>query len=435
MLSVPVDSTNVACLAEVESLRASGCFLIRVAIPTISSLEKFALFRPRVTDPRIAFVADLHFGSELAMDALDLFEKVRINPGNFGIRRTPTPGNYSIDLFDREREIVAEQARLFFEKARRLGRAVRIGCNGGSIAARTLWRWGNGAEASIESALEIAHWAREVLFHSLVFSFKASNALETIALNAEAHEKMEQLGWDYPFHLGVTESGLGFSGRSKSALAIGVLLSRNIGDTVRVSLAEPPENEVKFAKKLVDFCGKQSFSTPLRRKIAVASGGQPPEGSLSIDPVPEPFDGDEMVLEILQKSLEAKDLKTLHIVEGANFPERKSIAEEVVQACGWGRFHTEIIACPTCGRTTYPVSAVAETVRRQLGNFPHLKIAVMGCTVNGIGEMGNADYGCIGCGGGGVNIYRAGNCVLRNVPAELAADALEQLLFEDGHGP
>jgi (E)-4-hydroxy-3-methylbut-2-enyl-diphosphate synthase len=431
MLSTPVGDLD-GCRRQVEELLAASCFLIRLAIPTRRSLADFCRLRGAIRDSRVAFIADLHYGSELAMDALDVFEKVRINPGNFAIRRTARAADYDEDRFLRERDSVESQAREFFLKARRQRRAVRIGSNGGSIAARTEWNCGRGGEALLEGALEMARWAREAEFHDLVFSFKSSDALTTIAANKLARQRMDELGWHYPFHLGVTEAGNGYAGRAAGALGIGSLLSQGIGDSLRLSLTEPPLREVEFAKKLLAFCGEKPLPEAPHRQWPVAVvEDRLAAGCVEAPLSEEPFDSDRCLLETLHCFLCAEDLRAVHVPDGPHRSQRQEIAKTVLQCCRWGKFFTEIVACPTCGRTTYDVGGVVDGLRERFGNYPHLRIAVMGCVVNGIGEMGDADYGYIGCGNGKVNLYKRGTCVVRGIKEKQAIGALAKLLSSE----
>jgi (E)-4-hydroxy-3-methylbut-2-enyl-diphosphate synthase len=431
MLSRPLADRD-GCRRQVEELEAEGCSLIRVAIPTARDLLLFQKLREAATGKNLAFVGDLHYGSELALEALDLLEKVRINPGNFAIRRTVPADAYTDDLFRREQDAVAAAAEKFFLKARRLARAVRIGSNGGSLAARSVWKRGQGPDALIESALEMARWARRADFHRLVFSFKTSSADGTIAVNRLARARMDELGWDYPFHLGVTEAGSGIWARAAGALGIGQLLGEGLGDTARISLTESPSEEICFGKKLLAFCEKHPFPAPTERfgPVEIVEDGSRTD-VLELPPAEEPFDGDRYLLATLHAFLSAKRLKFIRLSAGPHREERKIITRAALQACRLGEFFTAIVACPTCGRTTYDVAGTVEDIRRRLGNRPDLRIAVMGCCVNGLGEMCDADYGCVGCGNGKVDLYVRGDCVLRAVAAERAAEELEKLTAND----
>jgi (E)-4-hydroxy-3-methylbut-2-enyl-diphosphate synthase len=247
---------------------------------------------------------------------------------------------------------------------------------------------------------------------------------------------MEEMGWDLPFHLGVTEAANGLEGRVKGALGVGILLSQGIGNTLRISLTESPVQEVRFARKLLRFLEKNSFPCPpfSPKEVPVweVLPPHPPPTVASICPFPPGLDGDERIFSTIQLLLSTPDLSAVHLEEGPDRDQRRAIVEAVLQACGWGRFSTEIIACPTCGRTSCDVAALVEGVRNRLGRLPHLKIAIMGCVVNGIGEMGDADYGCMGCGGGKVNLYHNGICVQSGVEEGEAIDALENRLARDG---
>jgi (E)-4-hydroxy-3-methylbut-2-enyl-diphosphate synthase len=407
----------------VKALVDSGCKIIRFAISNRRDLSTFIKLQPKLPREKVALVADLHFGSTLAMEALDHFDKVRINPGNFGLYRTPTTNEHTEVSFSRERARVHASAVAFFRRAKKLGRAVRIGCNAGSVATRMHWRHRNGDDALLNSAWEFLQWAREENFSDIVISIKASDCLRTVALNRKKHRRMAEEGPMVPLHIGVTEAGNGISGRVRAALGIGTLLSEDIGATLRVSLAEPPEQEMEVANGLL----RCIASSPLpasdweRLQLTFAEDGI----HLNCSP------SDGIVVRIW---------KFLHQIAAAgpnaqlNIPGNaldQEIVEEIFQVCGWGKFHTEIIACPTCGRTGYDVAAVVDELRQRLGNLPGLRIAVMGCMINGIGEMGNSDYGYIGGGKGTVNLYRRGNCIQRDIPEKNAIDVLEQLINSD----
>ncbi|MDR1436461.1 MAG: (E)-4-hydroxy-3-methylbut-2-enyl-diphosphate synthase [Puniceicoccales bacterium] len=431
MLSVPLSSES-QCLRQIEELLWAGCFLVRVAIPTARSLFDFERIRRSIGCENAAFIADLHFNGELALDALDVFEKVRINPGNFAgtLSGTLTRGE---NFFRREEEEVRTKAREFFRKAKRLGRAVRIGCNGGSISARIRSQCGGGDGAMVSSAEEMVRWALEENFEDLVLSFKCSSASKTIEVNRLARKRMDELHCPFPFHLGVTEAGKGFCGRAAAAVAVGVLLSEGLGDTVRISLTESPGAEVKFAKKLLKFCESSGMPSPIDRPEPVRLIGDETCGGDAIARrVDGQFDGEDYLLHMAGALLGTKNLRAVVLEAGPHLEERREIVESILQVCRWGKFFTEIISCPTCGRTGYDVGAVADEVRRRLGSYPHLRIAVMGCSVNGVGEMGDAHYGCVGCGRGMVQLYRGGKRVGQAVPQEMAAAALESLLKDAG---
>lgn len=433
MLSVPLSEPQ-KCLEQIDQLLGAGCFLIRAAIPTSRSLKDFELVRSAISEKNAAFIADLQFGSELALLALDLFDKVRINPGNFATTRRLAASDYDEEIFLREKDSVEGQAKKFFQKAHRLRRAVRIGSNGGSISARMEWNCGRGVGAIIGGAIEMAQWALEENFHSLVFSFKSSGVFQTIEANILARKRMDELGWDYPFHLGVTEAGKGFRGRAAATIGCGTLLSHGLGDTLRVSLTEAPAAEINFAQKLLAFCEKTPIPFPAKAHATARIVDAPPDGhGVSVPAGRKPFDGDQYLLETSHLLLGSGDFDSVFIAPGANRSERREIVETLLQTCGFGKFSTEIIACPTCGRTAYDVAAVVDEISAKIGRYPGLRIAVMGCVVNGVGEMGDADYGYIGCGNGTVNLYCRGECAMRSIPEKNAVDELMKLMEIDGN--
>jgi 1-hydroxy-2-methyl-2-(E)-butenyl 4-diphosphate synthase len=430
MVRVPlVDGAN--CLRAVATLVAAGCQLIRFAVPNRRELAAFAHLCPRLPRDSVAYVADLHFGSSLAVDALQYFDKVRINPGNFGHRRTPPPDSYGEESYRRERDGVELCARNFFRRAREMGRAVRIGCNGGSVAARMRWlhRGATGTDdALLASAWEFLRWAREEKLSAVVLSLKASDCLRTVALNREARRRMDAEGWDVPLHIGVTEAGSAIAGRVRAAIGIGALLSDGLGDTLRVSLTEREENEMEVARQLLHCAATRPLPPVNWESLApelVATGGRAIGGDAD-DPL-------ATIWSILHQIAGAGPGARLTVPPGDG--RLREIVEEIFQACGWGSFHTEIISCPACGRTGYNVAAVADELHRRLGNFPGLRVAVMGCVVNGVGEMGDADYGYIGSGKNTVNLYHRGVCVREAIPEKNAIDVLEQLIHGDPKVP
>jgi (E)-4-hydroxy-3-methylbut-2-enyl-diphosphate synthase len=205
----------------------------------------------------------------------------------------------------------------------------------------------------VASAMEFLMVCRARGFDSVVVSMKASSTGVMVAAYRELVRAMDAGGMRYPLHLGVTEAGSGLEGRVKSAIGIGALLVDGIGDTVRVSLTEPPENEI-------------------------------------------------------------------------------DVARAILQASGLERSRTEFVACPGCGRTLFALSPVLERVKAAVGHLPALKIAVMGCIVNGPGEMADADYGYVGAGPGRITLYRGRQVVRRDVAQDEALAALIDLLRADG---
>lgn len=438
MLSCPLGAVG-NCIAQVKSLLDLNCRVIRVAIPDGSSLGQF--YRLKCQLPASIFwIADVHFRPDLAMAALEIFEKVRINPGNFAVKRF-SGKSYDENAARMESQTAAAAAKAFFQKAKTWRRSVRIGVNGGSLSPRMRWRYGQTAIALWESAAEFTQFALVEGFENLVYSFKSSNVVDGIAINRFAKEQCQKRRWNFPFHLGITEAGNGLEARIKSALGIGTLLGEGIGETLRISLSEPPFHEVRFARNLLRFLqdhpfppwkiGKKNIPLAILSEIPQIDGKTfPPSNRCQIGEIPE-TDGEMLPLKLLHRVLSFKNLEQIDLLPGKTLELRRRILESILQACDWGNHHTEIIACPTCGRTRYDVAAIATEIRRRLGNFPGITIAVMGCIVNGVGEMGQADYGYIGGGSGKVNLYRQGKCVQSGLAENLAIDALEALLLAD----
>jgi len=242
-----------ATAQQARRLAEAGCQIVRVTVPTLDDARALEPLRRRLEElgVRVPLVADIHFNPKAAMLAADFVEKVRVNPGNFADSkrfavREYTDGEYAAEL-DRVREKLAP----LVDKCKRLGRAMRIGTNHGSLSDRVMNRFGDSPLGMVESALEFVRLCREQEYHDLVLSMKASNPFVAIQAYRLLAERMDAEGMDYPFHLGVTEAGDGEDGRAKSAIGIGSLLADGLGDTVRVSLTEDPVLEIPVARALV----------------------------------------------------------------------------------------------------------------------------------------------------------------------------------------
>ncbi len=317
-------------VAQVLRIVEAGGEIVRLTTPTKSDATNLKEIKARLVSAgcNVPIVADVHFTASVALEAALYADKVRINPGNWGDR-------------ERFRELIAI--------CKERGVAIRIGVNHGSLAAEMVEKYGDTPEGMVESALEFLEIAREENFDQVVVSFKSSNTRTMIEAYRLGVYEMEQRGYKAPLHLGVTEAGEGIEGRMKSAVGIGALLVDGIGDTIRVSLTEEPENEIPAA------------------------------------------------FEILQAS-------------------RARIST------------TEVISCPGCGRTLYDLQGTTKLVKERFKGRAGVKIAVMGCIVNGPGEMADADYGYVGAGGGMVSLYKDGKMVENKIPQEMALDRLEEIM-------
>ena len=301
--------------------------------------------------------ADVHFNPNVADVAATIVEKVRINPGNYvDPARQFKHLEYTDEEYQAELQRLDERFCRFLAICREHGTAIRIGVNHGSLSDRIMSRYGDTPEGIVESCMEFLRICEREAFPNVVVSIKASNTVVMVQSVRLLCRQMEKEGMDYPLHLGVTEAGEGEDGRLKSAVGMGGLLIDGIGDTIRVSLSEEPENEIP-------------------------------------------------------------------------------VAQSILQAARVQMSKTEFISCPGCGRTLYDLQdtirrvkeAVAERARMN-PRYNTLKIAIMGCIVNGPGEMADADYGYVGAARGKISLYRNKECVEKNIPEAEAVEHLFRLI-------
>jgi (E)-4-hydroxy-3-methylbut-2-enyl-diphosphate synthase len=243
---------------------------------------------------------------------------------------------------------------------------------------------------------------------------------------------MNERGIIFPLHLGVTEAGNGDAGRIKSAVGISSLLSDGIGDTIRVSLTEDPECEIPVARYLADRYGHKLHSSlsslAIEGKKAIATYFAPSQERLLMD-----FACD-FGKRLLDRELDEVELRGSYIdkegntitLDGTEYAEY--LTDEVMQAARRRFYRPEYIACPGCGRTMYNLESTFNEVKRRTSHLKGMVIAVMGCIVNGPGEMADADWGYVGEGNGKVSIYKGKEPVLRHVPEDEAIDRLLELI-------
>ena len=263
-------------------------------------------------------------------------------------------------------------------------------------------------------------------FDDVVISIKASNTVVMVTTVRLLVQTMDKEDMHYPLHLGVTEAGEGEDGRIKSAVGIGALLTEGIGDTVRVSLSEEPEREIPVARKLVDSIAE---CAALREKA---------EASITDDTIT--LDMHESDWESLQlKAAMAVGAllidKKAHqlIIRNAGFDEMRltDLADGILQAARIKFSKTEYISCPGCGRTLYNLQETIARIKAATKDLVGLKIGIMGCIVNGPGEMADADYGYVGAGRGKISLYKQKVCVEKNIPEEEAVEKLLELIRSD----
>lgn len=405
----------------------------------------------------VPLIADVHFNPAAAMVAASIVEKVRINPGNYADKRA----SFSVvelteKQYGEEIERIHERIRPLLDRCSASGAAIRIGVNHGSLSDRIMSRYGNTPKGMAESAMEFALICRAENFNKLVLSMKSSNSLIMIETTLLLAEMMKAEGFAAPLHLGVTEAGEGEDGRIRSALGIGALLTMGVGDTIRVSLSEPPEDEIPVARMIVERAKRHrreenektipaaSESNRISIGSQLSAAEKPgkaviteEKGIKSLHLTYDIDDADELAITAAVDSAPwlINRRATELVINNGNLlpPERvKSIVDGILQAARIKITRNDYISCPTCGRTKFDLPAAVAKVKKATGHLTGLKIAVMGCVVNGPGEMADADYGYVGSGRGLVHLYRGKKAVKLNIPEEKAVDELLKLIEADG---
>lgn len=469
-----------AVVAETGRIRAAGGRIVRVTAPGRREAENLQNISTRTAElyPDTALVADIHFVAEVASVAADYVDKVRVNPGNYNDPEGTT-------------------FRALIDKCRRRGVAIRVGVNHGSLSQRMVDRYGDTVEGMVASAMEFLTICREEQFDQVVVSMKSSNTRVMVHAYRSLVAAMNAEGMNYPIHLGVTEAGNDIEGRIKSAVGIGALMADGIGDTIRVSLTEPPENEIPVALQIVDYfegrdthasfeaVRKPELYSPYEycRRASSAVGriggesvpviyGELTDGEKAL------LGGDVVVIEATTENAPAElRAKILNLMaDGDSRPvvvrrryveseveqlalhaaldfgglfidgladglwiDAPNVAPEVVddialrilQAARARMSRTEYIACPGCGRTLYDLRGTLARIKEATSHLTGVKIGVMGCIVNGPGEMADADYGYVGSGPGRITLYRGREVVRRNIPDAEAIEALLELINSD----
>ena len=470
-----------ASVDQICRIADAGADIVRLTAQTTAHARNLGEIRRevRARGYDIPLVADIHFNPQAAFAAAEEVEKVRINPGNF-----VDPGRTFVKLEFTDEEYAAEIQKIrdkfvpFLRLCRERGVAIRIGVNHGSLSDRIMSRYGDTPAGMVESAMEFLRVCQDEGFTDVVISIKASNVVimtQTVRLLVEA---MDREGMAFPLHLGVTEAGDGEDARIKSAVGIGSLLVDGIGDTIRVSLAEDPECEVPVAQTIL------SHISRLAPRIEGAMEVDPDLKSKNLEPQVIGYDdvdtSADTVLSVDYPNVIDDALARANALEGGetvyvigNYPdslskeevkiaaavdfgylmlnydfgalaivapqlteqERADLALGILQATRKRISKTEYIACPSCGRTLFDLQSTLAKVKEATGALKGLKIGVMGCIVNGPGEMADADYGYVGAGPGRVSIYRGKQCVEKNIPADEALPRLIALIKADGRWP
>ena len=342
-------------VAAIRRLHEIGCEIVRVTVPSMAHAKALAEIKQKLaqTYQAVPLVADVHHnGMKIALEVAKHVDKVRINPGLYVFEK---PKSDRTEYTQAEFAEIGAKIRQTLEplviSLRDQGKAMRIGVNHGSLAERMLFTYGDTPEGMVESALEFIKICESLDFRNLVISLKASRVPVMLAAYRLMVKRMNEVGMDYPLHLGVTEAGDGEYGRIKSTAGIGTLLADGIGDTLRVSLTEAPEKEIP-------------------------------------------------------------------------------VCYSILQALGLRKTMVEYVACPSCGRTLFNLEEVLQKVREATKHLTGLDIAVMGCIVNGPGEMADADYGYVGKQPGYISLYR-GREEIKRVPEDRGVEELINLIKAD----
>jgi (E)-4-hydroxy-3-methylbut-2-enyl-diphosphate synthase len=340
----------------IRRLHEAGCEIVRVTVPSMAHAKALGEIKAKLhqTYKSVPLVADVHHnGMKIALEVAKHVDKVRINPGLYVFEKPKSDRTeYTPTEFAEIGEKIRETLEPLVISLRDQGKAMRIGVNHGSLAERMLFTYGDTPEGMVESALEFIRICESLNFQNLIISLKASRVPVMIAAYNLMVKRMDELGMDYPLHLGVTEAGDGEYGRIKSTAGIATLLAQGIGDTIRVSLTEAPEKEIP-------------------------------------------------------------------------------VCYSILQALGLRKTMVEYVACPSCGRTLFNLEEVLHKVREATKHLTGLDIAVMGCIVNGPGEMADADYGYVGKQAGTIALYR-GREEIKRVPEDQGVEELINLIKSDG---
>lgn len=410
-----------ASLEQCRSLYRAGSQLIRLTVPTLEQVENLRQIKEALRSEGIdvPLVADVHFSSQIAIACAAVVEKVRINPGNF----------------HKDHEQAKMQFAKLVEVCKEHGTAIRIGINHGSLGERITNLYGNTPLAMKEAAMEWLQMCIDNDFYNIVLSLKASNTYVMVEAYRLLYEEMVKMDKIFPLHLGVTEAGNADAGRIKSAVGISALLSAGIGDTIRVSLTEKPENELPVAALIASRYNHTRHSSlvslSIKGKTATAAYAAPSRETLLVD-----FACD-FGKRLLDKELDDVTLCGSYVAEDGSTvtldgtDEAAYLQDELLQASRRKFYRPEYIACPGCGRTMYNLESTFEEVKRRTAHLKGMVIAVMGCIVNGPGEMADADWGYVGEGNHKVSIYKKNTPVLKHVPETEAIDRLLELIEAD----
>lgn len=461
MTNTPTANIELS-VAQTMSIANTGAEIVRLTAQGKKEGEALAPIMAQLKENgcSAAIVADIHFTPEIAMIAAEAVDKVRINPGNF---RTSNG-----------------ELEQLIEICRRRGVALRIGVNHGSLAKRIFDEYGDTPEGMVASAMEFLTMCRRADFNNVVVSMKSSNTRVMVHAYRLLVEAMEREAMTYPLHLGVTEAGDGIEGRIKSAVGIGALLADGIGDTLRVSLTEAPENEVPVGRIIANYFADREGEFEIEDMSSYSpTSFQPRTTAKPIihSEITSEYDVVEAITKnpthewraailnckdsrpkVLRRRYDESDAELVAIYAAADMGQLlidglaegvwidapalddeqiKDIELMLLQASRLRFTRTEYIACPSCGRTLYDIQSTLAAIKARTSHLKDLKIGVMGCIVNGPGEMADADYGYVGSSPEHITLYRGREIVERNIHQSEALDHLIEIIKRDGrwHDP
>ena len=436
MATVDTNDTE-GCVAQAKRIIDAGGELVRFTTQGVREAENMKNISARLKADGYhqPLVADVHFTAHTADVAAQYCEKVRINPGNYvDPGRTFKHLKYTDEEYQAELRKIEEKLVPFINICKAHHTAVRIGVNHGSLSDRIMSRYGDTPEGIVESCMEFLRIFRREQFSDVVISIKASNTVIMVQTVRLLVKTMDREDMHYPLHLGVTEAGEGEDGRIKSAVGIGALLTEGIGDTIRVSLSEEPEAEIPVARRLVELIPE---CTRLRQEA---------EASINDDTITLTLDApdyetlqlkaamaagalliDRKATKLVIRLKSGSKLSTIH----SSLFSSEALQDAILQAARIKFTKTEYISCPGCGRTLYNLQDTIARIKAATSHLVGLKIGIMGCIVNGPGEMADADYGYVGAGRGKISLYRGKECVMKSIPEDEAVDRLLELIDSD----
>ena len=425
-----VDTNNTeGCVAQAKRIIDAGGELVRFTTQGTREAENMKNISAllKADGYNTPLVADVHFTAHTADVAALYCEKVRINPGNYvDPGRTFKHLEYTDEEYAEELKKIERQLVPFLNICKEHHTAVRIGVNHGSLSDRIMSRYGDTPEGIVESCMEFLRIFKREQFNDVVISIKASNTVVMVTTVRLLVKTMDQEDMHYPLHLGVTEAGEGEDGRIKSAVGIGALLTEGIGDTIRVSLSEEPECEIPVARKLVDMI---PACAALREQAE--AGIKDDTITLTLDDTDRETLQLKAAMAVGALLIDRKATKLVIHSPLLSDEEREALADAILQAARIKFTKTEYISCPGCGRTLYNLQETIAKIKAATKDLVGLKIGIMGCIVNGPGEMADADYGYVGAGRGKISLYKGKTCVEKSIPEEEAVEKLLELINND----